>query len=74
MDGWDGSPGGPRYRAPTVLIIHPCNLHHAPQLQLNRLRQTFEIIIKQLKTFSFKSGFKSEGFSLTEAIWSRLLQ
>ena len=20
MDGWDGSPGGPRYRAPTVLI------------------------------------------------------
>ena len=21
MDGWDGSPGGPRYRAPTVLII-----------------------------------------------------
>ena len=19
--GWDGSPGGPRYRAPTVLII-----------------------------------------------------
>ena len=21
MDGWDGSPGGPRYRAPTVLIM-----------------------------------------------------
>ena len=23
--GWDGSPGGPRYRAPTVLIRHICD-------------------------------------------------